>query len=671
MNTQMSLFDIMPEEIEIASSGLLHVVHATFNEDKKENWRGLFEGYDELYGITFSSGIQFMENVMSMFSHVEMIFGCEGVVSNDIATIMAMEKKSVEQIAKSKAAKKMAERMETGTLIIHVSRDTKSHEKVFILKANDGRMRVITGSANMSASAFLGHQREDIVCFDDVKAYEHYKDRFDEFKEQCSDNVNQKVLVALNDNPDYLRDNIEEVPFIKTVDQKKTIIFEPDDSALEDVEIVADIKGFENEIKPMLPKQKKQETKIMINGDYTKAFKRKYNENNEVKKVKEKQLPKLHLDFETKQLSFNGKILNLEPEKEKIEKDIKCIENYLSSLSSFYGEWEQSQKDYYSFMNWYFASLFMPYLRYVGSKNNYDMTPFPVFGIIYGDSNGGKSTFIKLLSKLMCGKKISMNSSNDFTSSNIDNLKRACEGIPINIDDLAKSQYDNNYEKVIKDDFWGIAEAFVNYPAVAITTNKISSLKPDISKRTVTCHIGTKLEKEVGAKNSKKINDSMRQANNAFYCEYVKRMLVRVEKIVEGMKQDYEQENKAEIYFPDIFKASSITIKEIFEEYMEVIPDYVRVLTFSDYFGDKAVGKNAMKQIMTAWENDRKNFIIDKKKNVLTYSYADNSRSYELKYIQQELPLVLDAKVVGSNLVMKLDKAKEIFGVEFKKKIFG
>lgn len=57
MDEQMSLFDVMPEEIKVTASGSLHVVHATFNEDRKENWRDLFEGYDELYGITFSSGI--------------------------------------------------------------------------------------------------------------------------------------------------------------------------------------------------------------------------------------------------------------------------------------------------------------------------------------------------------------------------------------------------------------------------------------------------------------------------------------------------------------------------------------------------------------------------------------------------------------------------------------
>lgn len=658
---QMSLLDIMPEQVDIAESGQLQVVHAKFESTSKENWKSLFEGFDELYGITFSSGIHFMEKVMDMFDYVEMIFGCEGVLTDDVAAIMAMEASSVEQIAKSKSAKRMAERIEEGSMALSVSRDTKSHEKVYILKAKDGRTRVITGSANMSASAFCAFQREDIVCFENPEAFEHYMDRYETFRDVCSDNVNHKVILATSENEDYIRDNIEELPIIRTIEKKKMIVLEPSEDDNSDIEIIANIKGLENEIKSLIPKQKKASRKILLNGEYTKAFKRKYTENVTVKKEKTRQLPKLHIDYDARKLLFNGKDLNLNPGDEQVKSDLHCIVNYMSSLSSFYGDWRQSQKDYFSFMNWYFASLFMPYLRYVGSKNGYDVTPFPVFGIIYGDSNGGKSTFIKLLSKLMCGIKIPLNSSGDFTNTTIDNLKKSCEGLPINIDDLAKNQYDQNYEKIIKDDGWGIVDQFINYPAIAISTNKVASLKPDITKRVVTCCIGIMIDKEMGAKNSKRINESMRHASTALYCEYVRRMFTCISEMVENIKSDNED------YFPDIFETSSIVLKEIFEEYLDEVPEYITELSYSDYFGDKAVGKNAMKKVVEAWNNDRKNFYVDKKKNTLTYTYADSSRTYELRYIQQELPPVLNSRVIGSSIVMDLDKAKILFSETFKK----
>ena len=664
MDTQMSLFDLAPDQMESMSNGNLKVVKAEFVEKKNIGWIDLFTGYDELYGITFSSGIQFMEKVFDSFEYVEMIFGCEGVLNDDLATIISAQIKSVEAIVKSKSALRIAERMRIGSLDIRVSRDTKSHEKIFILKAKDGRVRVITGSANMSASAFLGIQRENIICFDDYAAFEYYKDIFEDFKEKCSDSVSEKVVLALNEDEDYVRDNIQETPILQTIKKKNVVVLEPCENG-DEAEFVADIKGLEAEIKPLIPRVKPEKGKVFVTGDTIKAFKRKYDENANVKKVREKKLPKLHIDYDARSLFFNGKELVLSPDVDDVKKDIICLISFIESLSSFHGDYKKSQRDYYRFLNWYFCSPFMPYLRYIGSKNEYGVIPFPVVGILYGDSNGGKSTFINLLSKLMSGVKVTANSSNDFTGTNISNLKTACEGLPINIDDLAKAQYDAHFEKVIKDDNWGILEHFINYPAIVISTNKLASLKPDISKRVVTCRIDIKIDKESGAYNSKRINESMKQATNALYCEYVRRMFSVISDMENAMCEGEEA------YFPDVFKASSIILKDIFQECCGEIPEFVNELSYSDYFGDLAIGKHAIEQIKTAWQTEPKMFKVDKKKNTLIYTYPEGGRLYELRYLQEELPPALESQVTSRSLVMKLDVAMEVFGEKFKRGLLG
>ena len=135
MDTQMSLFDIAPSEMEATTGGLLTVVKAEYKESTRVGWHELFDGYDELYGITFSSGMQFMEKVFDSFEHVEMIFGCEGILNSELATIISAQIKSVESIVKSKSAIRIAERMQEGSIDIRVSRDTKSHEKIYIMRA--------------------------------------------------------------------------------------------------------------------------------------------------------------------------------------------------------------------------------------------------------------------------------------------------------------------------------------------------------------------------------------------------------------------------------------------------------------------------------------------------------------------------------------------------------
>lgn len=640
------------------------MVRAAFQRAEHVTWKDIFEGFDEMYVITYSSGIDFVNRMLSSFEHAEIIFGCEGILNTDTAALISMQKNVVQEYCRRKSTKEIAEKLDNGSVRLYVSRVIRSHEKIYILKARDGRTRVVTGSANMSSSAFNGLQRENILCFDDAEAFRYYKDLFDQFREQCADSVSTAAIRATMADGTYMSDNIEEVPILKTIEKKKVVFLEESPETPEDVELVADIKDFANELKPMLPKEAKKTGKIMLSGDVSTALKRKYVEHKQVKEYKEKKLPKLHIDFEDGRMDFNGTEISLHPDRASVESDIRCLLNYFSGFSSFNGNTAQSQKDYYAFMNWFFVSPFLPYLRLVASKNNFDMTPFPVFGIIYGDSNGGKSTFARLLSKLMCGQKTPVNSSSDFTATVIEDMKRAREGLPIIIDDLAKSQFQSHNEKVIKDDDWGIPERFVNYPAVVITTNKLPSISSDISKRAVTCHIDAKINKEAGAKNSKKVNESMKAATTAFYGLYAGKMLEEIEKMADAMKTE-------EDYFPDIFQMSSDILCGIIEDITGQLPDYVQHLTYSDYFGDKAVSRNAMEKLIRAWETEKKQFLIDRKNNKLIYNAAENGRVYELRYIQDELPPSLESYVNQTNITMNLSEAEKLFGIRFRKGILG
>ncbi len=661
---QLSFFDEEREQRLDKQTDVLSVVNTKFISSEKKNWQNLFDGFDEIYTITFSSGIDFISKVMDKYSYGEVIFGCENVVDDNVAAIMAVQTALIERITKRKSAKALAEMVENNQLKLFVSRDVKSHEKIFCLKANDGRVRVITGSANMSASAFCGFQRENICVFDDVEAYEWYKGRFDEFKEICADNVNIKTLTATIEDPDYLRDEVEEIPISKTVQDKKMVFLEPSDDT-EDYELVASVKGLEADLKPMLPKLKKEGSKILLTSEHVRSLQARNKPAREEIKAKQKKLPKLHLDYETKTLSFNGKECNLHPDKEKITNDVKYLFNFMDGYNLFFGDIADAQRDYFAFMNWFFASPFMAYLRDVANSTNYEVMAFPVNGIIYGDSNGGKSTFLKLLSKMMCDKKMPRNSSADYTGTTMEDLKRGIEGHPIVVDDLDKTQFNNHSSKIIKDDDWGVREHFINYPAIAITTNKVPSLEPAISKRCIGCRISIKISKEDAAKNGKRLNESMNKVSNSFYCEYVRRMFVKVEEMADCMKGNDQE------YFPDIFKASSETICEIIKELDIEVPEYVRELSYGDYFGEKVVGKNAINKLVNAWKTEPQQFKIDRKANKITYVVPENFNMYELKYINEELPPKLNSKVASRTLTMDLDVAEEFFGIRFKKKLFS
>lgn len=599
------------------STQALNVVKAVYADTVETNWEELFDGFDRLYAITFSSGIEFVNKVINKFSYAEVVFGCEKIIANDIAAIMSVQIDSVQRLAKSKSAGNLANRLDDGSLQLYVSRDTKSHEKIFILESADHkRVRVITGSANMSASAFCGIQRENIVCFDDEAAFSHYKVLFETFKETCSDNVSYKAVVNTMNQEDYLKENIKEVPVFQSIEKQKLVFLEqaqPEDEV--EYEIVADVKKMQELVKPIMPKMPVQANRIVVAAEPMRVFGKRYTEVRRVAAEAVKQLPKLHIDYDAGTMTFNDENIDLNPNLSEVAKNIKSIQKFFSGMDYFYGDVEQAKKDYFKYMTWYLATPFMAYLRYFASRNNYDTKLFPMYGVIYGDSNGGKTTFIKFLVKLMCGETVKMNTTEDFTATRIDGLKRVCEGLPLNIDDLAKTQFQNHSERVIKNDEWGISDRLVNYPAVSITSNKITSLTKDLSKRAIICRIGAKIDNERGAKNSKRVNESMSELTTAFYGEYVRRMLVCIDEMTTEMR---ENANGKE-YFPDIFHASSSVIADIFEACGIDLPDYVRILYYNDYMGD-------------------------------------------------ELPNSLEAEISGGNqLIMNYEQAQKLFGIKFRR----
>ena len=161
MNGQMLLF---PQENELDS---LELVQMKFVKKTFATWKELFEGFDTLYAITFSYNLDFIEKVMHHFKHAEVILGCEALVKFDLQTIMAHQTRSLEAITKYPY---LLQRVEDDSLHFWVAKDIVSHKKVFILKAEDGRTRVIMGSANFSTRSFNGTQLENIGYFEDKRS---------------------------------------------------------------------------------------------------------------------------------------------------------------------------------------------------------------------------------------------------------------------------------------------------------------------------------------------------------------------------------------------------------------------------------------------------------------------------------------------------------------------
>ena len=657
-NYQNTLFDDSEGELSLFAgvSKKIDVVKMDYIGAESVEWDELFSGFSDIKAITFSSGIGFIGKLLEMFKSSEIIFGCEGVMSYSLQEIVAFQNKLIERIKTStKTTEKILNRIDAGDVHFYVARTQLSHEKIYLLSSIDGRKRVITGSANMSYNAFGGHQRENICYIDGDAAYDWYLGVFNSLKENSVDEISHKALVISD-----LDENIDELPISQTIKTNKALVVEPIKDNSDEVEFTLDVRNLATKLEPMLPKPEKRTGKLTIIPDTIIRIKKHIKD--EIIKTKElrNEYPQLVIDVTKSSVTLNGDVLELSPAKDDIKNDVHLFLKYMDGYGRFHGDYIGMQYRYFEFANWFFCSPFMAVMRDMAARFDQNRLPYPVFGLVYGQSKAGKTSFLETLLKMMIGQKPKIAAA-EFTRSSIEGLKRTVQGAPIIVDDMINTRFNQHAIETIKTDDFGIADHMVNYSAVVISANEdVKAVSPEVIRRTVICRVEAGLTNTEVMK-SNVVRTVQKEIGTAFYREYLRRMLEIIPELIESMKSD-ETESA-----PDILKCSSEIIVSIIGEYAEV-PEYIRHLSLDDYFSEKVTGQYAMKTVRSAWKNSPKSFKVDKRNNELRY---DAGATYEADRLIKELPETLEARKSREWVVMNLDEARDFFGISFKKSLFG
>jgi hypothetical protein len=653
----LSLFDMVDEEqgqTKLQTSGALDVVKMEFAGAETLSWRELFSGFDTLYAITYSSGIEFVYQLLDLFQQAEIIFGCDEVISYSLQEVMAYQCKLVERMRERAGKMKLdlVSRIERGNLHFYVARTVLSHEKIYLLSAADGRKRVIMGSANMSYAAFGGRQRENICYIDGDTAYDWYWNSYAELREDCTDEIAKDTLLCADDG-----EHLEELPVVRTVRAKKALVLQPVEEAKEEVRFALDVQNLAAKFKPSVPKPDKK-GKLMLSPDKIKTIRRQVVASQIKDKELQSEYPQLEIFPDEGIVRLNGTSLDLAPSPEEIQKDATLFIKYMDGYEKFHGDVDGMQRRYYEFANWFFCSPFMACMRDMAVRYNQNLLPYPVFGLVYGQSKAGKTSFLETLLKMMIGQKTKI-SAPDFTRSSIEGLKRTVKGAPIIVDDLTNTRFNQHAIETIKNDDFGVSDHLVHYPAVVISANEdVKAVMPEVIRRTVICRV------QAGLTNTEVMRSSVvrtvqREVGTALYREYLRRMLEIVSELMEEMKQDASESA------PDILAASSQILLDIFSEHVQgKLPSYIRSLTLEDYFSEKVTGSYAIKTIRNAWNTSSSSFEISVKSNELRYNAG---ATWEADRILKELPETLEAHKSRDWVVMNLDEAKNFFGIPFRK----
>ena len=650
MNERQEM-NFLNEKIEDNSK--LDVVQMEFIGAEVLTWQELFKGYDKLYAITYSSGMGFMCELLNLFEYTEVIFGFEGVMSYNLQEIMAFQQETIKRLKETTNKNKidLISKIDDNKLKLYVARQKLSHEKIYLLESYDGRKRVISGSANMSYSAFTGRQRENISYTDGDRAFDWYFNSYTDLKQSSSDDITVSAL-SVSD-----KDNLEELPINQTIKIKKAMVIEPDISQREEIKFVLDVKNLANKISSYMPRVDKK-GKISLSPEVMIQTRRKIIDASIQEKELRSEYPHLIIDIENSKVTLNEDELNLNPNNEEIKNDVDLFIEYMEGYEKFHGDVAGMQMKYYSFAIWFLTSPFMALMRNMAVKHNQNLLPYPVFGLIYGQSKAGKTTFLETLLKMMIGQKPKM-SAPDFTRTSIDNLRRTVKGAPIIVDDLTQARFKNHAIETIKNDDFGVLDNDNTYPAIVISANEdVKAVAAEIIRRTVICNVQAGLT-NTDIMKTRIVRRVQNNIGTAFYREYLKRMLTIMPELIEDLKNE-ELEGAV-----DLLEESSLIIYEILREhYNGDLPDYIRLLTLDDYFNEKVTGSQAIETIQRAWQVNRKAFEIKKRHSQLIYNAAE---TWEADRILKELPEDIYAKKSSKYIIMDLDKASEFFNIDFKK----
>ncbi len=217
----------------------------------------------------------------------------------------------------------------------------------------------------------------------------------------------------------------------------------------------------------------------------------------------------------------------------------------------------------------------------------------------------------------------------------------------------------------------------MNYPPVVIASNAAPSFKPEIAKRAVMCRVNSRIDRTEGIKKEKQIEDIIESSSDAFYREYIRRMLPKVAAMAARMRgEEWEAESEAgsgsDDWMPDIVLESSTVITEMLAEAADISGrPYIRPVKYSEWASEQAISRKALDRIIDAWKAEPGLFTVDRRGNRLIYAYPENAGgTYELQHLANELPASFEANKLARSLVMKLDEAEKATGIRFKKRFF-
>jgi hypothetical protein len=542
----------------VDDSRKLGVVRARFVGHEHNSFEDLVSGYSSMRVLTYSNSLSMISRTAALLDDLEIVFGREDIVGE--AEILYWYQDELVRAVRDqiKSADPLRKKIEAGNLRLFVVKDLVSHEKLFLLEAEDGNKRVLTGSANFSERAFSGKQNEGYVLYDDDDAaWDYYRGRYERLKAASALGVPKRALLSeeldVGDLPAFSEENGAQIVAVEDSFPENGIVRKIVSSKTP--KHFAGLSSVVTKSKGSAHLDRKTRSEAVT---YMKSNLRTTESNPE---------EYMSIDVASGTVELSGKQMDLDVPEGEVRADVEAWIEYFDGFSAFRGENEKLARDYFAFWSWLWFGPLLCDLRNAARSRHEDVQDYPLFGILYGMSNCGKSELIDTLLLSMFGKS-GATPTEWFTRNRVANLMAENHRYPLVFDDLERKRYSDYAVSLIKEDHVRLPE----YPPVVLSMNATTqdTFETEVRKRCFVVYTGASLPDDAPEfrELSKKVSRLKHDLTTSLYREYLKRVLARLQQEVPT----------------DFLGLSSGVLQDLISEHGEGgLPDWCRATTIDEH----------------------------------------------------------------------------------------
>ena len=567
---------------------VLSVLYAHSEDTGLFDRDSLFGGFTSMRALTYSASIPMIMSLLRDYDYdrFECIFGHGGILGRQPREIIDFQRQIDERLSRGFVAiaggsterrELLHDRVADGRARFFVVKDAIAHAKIYLLE-RDGLRRVVVGSANLSETAFSGRQAETLIVYDnDNRAWEHYRGQYEDVLETAVSSL------EVRDKPQVAAVMpVEEAPIFREVERtgREVTMYVPPEteqeaeySAASILVSVNNVPNAQRAAMPVLDRGRNGSPNISVTPAIVRQARRM-----PVARPEEEDesgaLPSLSYNRRGA-FTLQGSELNLDVKSEDVRRDALLLLRFFNNYEDdFVGDVERLQRDYFVFMSWFYFAPFMCDLRNANIRQGLEFQQ-PMFAILYGRSDCGKSSLTNTLMTSMFGYgKKGFVPNSLFTPSRVRGLRQEFRRHPVVFDDVSNNRFRQYADEVVKD---GEISHGDEYPCIALLMNMDTRrFKPEIIKRSMMLYTQTSLPGNRPAARERlqasvsRIQDTL---TTAFYRQYLKDMSI----ILETMPEDTYRS-------VDVLQVSSNLLCRLFERCLleeEQLPEWLEPVTLS------------------------------------------------------------------------------------------